>query len=114
MDLSKINRALGYIEGLATGIQEPIRSLLLQSAEDIEEAMGLACGEQSDWKRKFEVDHPSMDELTDALWQHHEDFGQGRMQNFSEVCRDCKAAADLITDLRQEIERLLFDRYAEG
>lgn len=35
-------------------------------------------------------------ELIDALYKHHEDYGQGRTQNFSMVCYDCKKAADAL------------------
>ena len=33
-------------------------------------------------------------QLIERLWKHHEDYGQGRVQNFFEVCYDCKQAGD--------------------
>lgn len=122
MDMSKINRAFGRIEGVSMGIEGGVRQLLLESVEWIEEELcfnGCATTHSTEGKpaRKetgFVVAHPEMDELTRALWGHHEDYGKGYVQDFGAVCSDCRKAADLIVELRQELERVLFEKYAEG
>lgn len=38
-------------------------------------------------------------ELTENLYKHHEDYGQGRTQDFYTVCLNCKYAAEIIHDL---------------
>lgn len=44
-------------------------------------------------------------ELVENLYKHHEDYGQGRIQDFHTVCVNCKYAAEIITQL--------FDSYAD-
>ena len=38
-------------------------------------------------------------ELAENLYKHHEDYGQGRTQDFHTVCLNCKHAAEIITQL---------------
>lgn len=38
-------------------------------------------------------------ELAENLYKHHEDYGQGRTQDFHTVCLNCKYAAEIITQL---------------
>lgn len=38
-------------------------------------------------------------ELTENLHKHHEDYGQGRTQDFHTICLNCKYAAEIITQL---------------
>ena len=38
-------------------------------------------------------------ELVENLRKHHEDYGQGRTQDFHTVCLNCKYAAEIIHDL---------------
>lgn len=40
------------------------------------------------------------EELIERLYQHEDDWAEGRTQNFSEVCMDCKLAADMISTLK--------------
>lgn len=41
-----------------------------------------------------------IEELIEKLYQHSNDYTEGRTQDFSEVCMDCKRAADMIGILR--------------
>lgn len=43
-------------------------------------------------------------ELIRRLYQHNENYGQGRTQDFFRVCLDCKEAATAITDLLARAE----------
>ena len=43
-------------------------------------------------------------ELVRRLYQHNENYGQGRTQDFFRVCLDCKEAATAITDLLARAE----------
>ena len=44
-------------------------------------------------------------ELIRRLYQHNENYGQGRTQDFFRVCLDCKEAATAITDLLARAEK---------
>ena len=41
-------------------------------------------------------------ELVENLYKHHEDYGQGRVQDFHSVCLNCKYAAEIITQLLEK------------
>lgn len=43
-------------------------------------------------------------ELVEALYKHHEDYTQGKTQDFSSVCCNCKKAADVISQLLEHTE----------
>lgn len=43
-------------------------------------------------------------ELVRRLYQHNENYGQGRTQDFFRVCLDCKEAVTAITDLLARAE----------
>ena len=47
-----------------------------------------------------------IEKLIERLYKHHTDWGEGRTQDFFEVCLDCKEAATAIETLRAENERL--------
>ena len=40
------------------------------------------------------------EELIEKLNQHANDWAEGKTQDFAEVCKDCKIAADMISVLR--------------
>ena len=42
----------------------------------------------------------SAEKLIERLYQHENDWAEGKTQNFAEVCMDCKIAADMIKSLR--------------
>lgn len=52
-------------------------------------------------------------ELIERLYQHHEDYGQGRTQNFFKVCSDCKEAAIKLRQLQAIIDDMLGDHYVD-
>lgn len=43
-------------------------------------------------------------ELTENLKRHHEDYGQGRSQDFLTVCLNCKYAAEIIVQLLDQVK----------
>lgn len=43
-------------------------------------------------------------ELKNRLWQAHEDYGQGKTQNFSAIMHDCAQAANLLEDYQSKLE----------
>lgn len=51
-------------------------------------------------------------ELAENLYKHHEDYGQGRTQDFHTVCLNCKYAAEIITQLLEN-EKSHADRERE-
>ncbi len=53
-----------------------------------------------------------MDELTERLYKHNEDWGQGRAQNFFQVCLDCKTAAEAIESLQAQLAQVTAERDA--
>ena len=44
--------------------------------------------------------------LIERLYKHHNDYGEGRTQNFFGVCLDCKKAADALAVLMEENAKL--------
>ena len=38
-------------------------------------------------------------ELTEKLHKHHEDYGQGKTQDFQRACENCNLAAEIIIQL---------------
>ena len=43
-------------------------------------------------------------ELIENLYKHHEDYGQGRIQDFHSVCLNCKYAAEIISQLLDNVK----------
>lgn len=52
-------------------------------------------------------------QLIERLWKHHEDYGQGRVQNFFEVCYDCKQAGDKLSSLQCIVDDMYGDHYVD-
>ena len=52
-------------------------------------------------------------ELVENLYKHHEDYGQGRVQDFHSVCLNCKFAAEIITQLLDNAKANRADREIE-
>ena len=44
--------------------------------------------------------------LIERLYKHHTDWGEGRTQDFFEVCLDCKDTATALSTLQAENEKL--------
>ena len=55
-----------------------------------------------------------VEKLIERLYKHHTDWGEGRTQDFFEVCLDCKDAATALSTLQAENEKLreTVDKYA--
>lgn len=53
-----------------------------------------------------------VEKLIDRLWQHNKDWGDGRTQNFFQVCLDCKSAAEALTTLQAELSKVKAERDA--
>lgn len=47
-----------------------------------------------------------IEKLIERLYKHHTDWGEGRTQDFFEVCLDCKDAATALSTLQDENEKL--------
>lgn len=43
------------------------------------------------------------EELIERLYQHEDDWAEGRTQNFAQVCMDCKRAAEMLSQHKQKI-----------
>ena len=52
-------------------------------------------------------------ELVENLYKHHEDYGQGKVQDFHSVCLNCKFAAEIITQLLDNAKANRADRERE-
>ena len=48
-----------------------------------------------------------IEKLIERVYKHHTDWGEGRTQDFFEVCLDCKDAATALSTLQAENEKLL-------
>lgn len=47
-----------------------------------------------------------IEKMIERLYKHHTDWGEGRTQDFFEVCLDCKEAATALSTLQAENEKL--------
>lgn len=47
-----------------------------------------------------------IEKLIERLYKHHTDWGEGRTQDFFEVCLDCKDAATALSTIQAENEKL--------
>ena len=43
------------------------------------------------------------EKMIERLYQHNEDYGQGKIQNFFQVCLDCKEAATVLQYLNEVV-----------
>ena len=57
-----------------------------------------------------------IEKLIERLYKHHTDWGEGRTQDFFEVCLDCKDAATALSTLRAENDELRaeLENYRKG
>lgn len=57
-----------------------------------------------------------IEKLIERLYKHHTDWGEGRTQDFFEVCLDCKDAATALSTLQAENEKLRaeLENYRKG
>ena len=117
MAMSKVNRELGVIEGIALWLPEEI-STKLQNAVDIlgRQIVAGNCVSRKVGTREGMVAVPgkdAIDELVKDLRDHFQSYKDGIAQDFSTVCVHCKVAADLIVTLYEELGRITMERYAE-
>lgn len=126
MDMSKIQRELGFIEGICAGLPEKAAELIegaivgidceLESAAEIPCAtLREPAGEDAAGK-EIAADMPTtaeMDELVERLYRHHADYEAGYANDYRNVCRDCKRAAEVIDRLRLLIEDLEYSACME-
>ena len=47
-----------------------------------------------------------IEKLIERLYKHHTDWGEGRTQDFFEVCLDCKESSTALSTLQAENEKL--------
>lgn len=117
MDMSRVNRALGVIEGIALGLPEEISTKLRVAADSLERQIKAGnCVNRKVGTREGMAAVPgkdAIDELVEELRDHFERYKAGEAQDFSTVCVHCKVAADLIVTLCEELGRITMERYAE-
>lgn len=135
MDMSKIQRVLGFIEGVCAGLNDKAAELIEEAVNEIDceletaaedSTTGISLGNNVEMqgnvprtdiaKREIAAEmHTTaeMDELVERLHRHHEDYRQGRVTPKGIVCADCKKAAEVITRLRLLIEDLEYAACAE-
>lgn len=116
MDMSKIQRALGLIEGVCAGLADKPAELIecavneidceLESRKDtVQSLLGKPVRlsgvvfEEGDFMTSGE-----MEELTERLKKHFTDHVNGKPQNFEQVFRDCLLAAIAITQLGEQLK----------
>ena len=56
---------------------------------------------------------PNTSELIEKLWEHYEDYRQGRTQSLFNICLDCKQAADKLDQLQRFIDDMYGDHYVD-
>lgn len=112
MDMSKIQRALGFIEGVCAGLKEKEAELIEEAVNEIDcelETKGTEVHnpislvgitfEEDDWLSSTQIE-----ELTERLKRHFTDHQNGKTQNFEMVFRDCLLAALSITQLGEMLK----------
>lgn len=109
MDNSKFQRALGYLEGMAMAMKDPVKSLLMQTVEDIEAAVV-----PEKQHKRAGTGNPDVNGLIKRLVEHHQRQEQGKTQDYSKVCLDCKRAAEMILQLQYKLEQMQFEEYGRG
>ena len=112
MDMSKIQRALGFIEGVCAGLNDKAAELIEEAVNEIDcelatkdqevhnpiSLVGIAF-EEDDWLTSTEIE-----ELTERLKRHFTDHQNGKVQNFEMVFRDCLLEALSITQLGEMLK----------
>lgn len=112
MDMSKIQRALGLIEGVCLGLWDKYAEVIEGAVNEIncelEKREKGICSpicltgvqfEEGDWLSSAEIE-----ELTERLKKHFTDHQNGKSQNFDIVFRDCLLAALSITQLGEMLK----------
>ena len=135
MDMSKIQRALGFIEGVCAGLPDKAAELIEGAVVEIDCEIETGCNfgaeagdcyvglcpprNDSGCREAKGVDRGcyttgEMDELVERLHKHHGNYAEGHAQDYRKVCSDCRQAAEVITRLRLIIEDLEYAACAEN
>lgn len=121
MDMSKIQRALGFIEGVCIGLKDKDAELIEGAVNEIDCELenknhGIAALIRLDDVQFEESDcltTRDMEELTDRLKKHFMDHQNGKCQKFDVVCRDCLMASLAITQLGNALKDKEYGSYME-
>ena len=113
MDMSRIQRALGVIEGVCAGLADKPAEIIECAVNEIDcelEAGGGAAEMQDNTADYNDVCinqcSDSMDQLISRLLRCTQDYREGRVQNFKLLCEDAENAAAEIVRLRMVIQDL--------
>lgn len=111
MDMSKIQRALGFIEGVCAGLKD-------KEAELIEEAITeIDCGlEGCESIRPAVRNHTTTaenEELVERLYGYLRKTAPGKDMGAYMMAEDCARAASLIEQLMNQLEGREYGEYAE-
>lgn len=112
MDMSRIQRALGVIEGVCVGLADKPAEIIEGAVNEIDcelekQGRGICSPicltgiqfEEGDWLSSTEIE-----ELTERLKKHFTDHQNGKTQNFEMLFRDCLLAALSITQLGEMLK----------
>lgn len=110
MDMSKIQRALGFMEGVCTGLKE-------KEAELIEEAINeIDCALEGDTGLRPAVrEHTTTaenEELVERLYGYLRKLSHGNSLEI-QMAEDCSRAASLIEQLMEQLKDCEYRAYAE-
>lgn len=113
MDMSKIQRALGFIEGVCEGLKDREAELIEEAVNEIDCELETTSSVTEGKPLEIHYTTGEMEELVERLLRHYDQYEQGKTQRFSIVCADCKKAAELIVHLQLILEDLDYVQYAE-
>lgn len=118
MDMSRIQRALGLIEGVCAGLADKPAELIECAVNEIDCELVAGGGTVAMQDRTSDYDSgngndvcinqcgDSVDLLISRLLRCHKDYLEGRVQNFELLCEDAENAAAEILRLRMVIQDL--------
>lgn len=119
MDMSKIQRALGFLEGVCIGLKDKDAELIETAVNEIDCELenrnhDIAAPIKLDDVQFEEGDcltSRDVEELTERLKKHFMDYQNGRCQKFEVVCRDCLMASLAITQLGNALKDTEYGNY---
>lgn len=111
MDMSKIQRALGFIEGICTGLKEKEAELIEGAIVEIDCEL-----EGSEVLRPAGQEHTTTaenQELVERLYGYLRKMSPGKSVEMYQMAEDCARAASLIEQLMDQLEGRDYGTYAE-
>lgn len=119
MDISKIQRALGVIEGVCIGLADKPAEIIECAVNEIDCELENRNHGNAELIRLDDVQFEEsdcltsrdMEELTDRLKKHFIDHQNGKCQKFDVVCRDCLMASLAITQLGNALKDTEYGNY---